>query len=40
MLREGIQGALNLAFGLWPITAIVLFCTGMLILAGNNMMTP
>ena len=34
--REGMQGALNLAFGLWPITAIVLLCTGLVIMAGNN----
>lgn len=34
--REGVQGALNIAFGLWPITAIVLLCTGLVIMAGNN----
>jgi hypothetical protein len=34
--REGVQNALNLAFGLWPLTAIVLLCTGLLILAGNS----
>lgn len=34
--RDGVQGALNLAFGLWPITAIVLLCTGLVIMAGNN----
>jgi hypothetical protein len=34
--REGVQNALNLAVGLWPLTAIVLLCTGLLIMAGNN----
>jgi hypothetical protein len=34
--REGVQNALNLAFGLWPITAVVLLATGLLIMAGNN----
>jgi hypothetical protein len=34
--REGMQNALNLAFGLWPLTAIVLLCTGLLIMAGNS----
>ena len=28
--------ALNLAVGLWPLTAIVLLATGLLIMAGNN----
>jgi len=35
-LRDRVQDAMNLAFGLWPITAIVLLCTGLLIMAGNN----
>jgi hypothetical protein len=28
--------ALNLMVGLWPLTAIVLLATGLLIMAGNN----
>lgn len=35
-LREHAQNALALAFGLWPLTAIILLCTGLLIMAGNN----
>jgi hypothetical protein len=35
-LRESVQNALYTAVGLWPITAIVLLCTGLLIMAGNN----
>jgi hypothetical protein len=35
-IREHVQGALALALGLWPLTAIVLMATGLLIMAGNN----
>ena len=36
MLREQLKDALHMAVGLWPLTAIVLLCTGLLIMAGNN----
>lgn len=35
-LREHVHNALAIAFGLWPLTAIVLLCTGLIIMAGNN----
>ena len=35
-IREHMHSALAVAFGLWPLTAIVLLCTGLLIMAGNN----
>lgn len=35
-LRDGIHQALAVLFGLWPLTAIVLLTTGMLILAGHS----
>lgn len=35
-LREHLHGALSVALGLWPLTAIVLLATGLLIMAGNN----
>lgn len=35
-LRENVRNALAVAIGLWPITAIILLCTGLLIMAGNN----
>ncbi len=35
-LREGIHNALAVMIGLWPLTAIVLLCTGLVIMAGNN----
>lgn len=34
--RDGAMEALSILVGLWPITAIVLLCTGLLIMAGNN----
>lgn len=34
--REHAHNALAIALGLWPLTAIVLLCTGLLIMAGNN----
>lgn len=36
VLREHAHNALAIAIGLWPLTAIVLLCTGLLIMAGNN----
>jgi hypothetical protein len=36
MLREQMHSALAVALGLWPLTAIVLLCTGLMIMAGNN----
>ncbi len=36
VVRERLMDALNLAVGLWPLTAIVLLATGLLIMAGNN----
>ena len=36
VLREHLYEGLQLAIGLWPLTAIVLLCTGLLIMAGNN----
>ncbi len=36
VLREQLHGALAVAVGLWPLTAIVLLCTGLLVMAGNN----
>jgi hypothetical protein len=35
-LRESLQDTLHLLVGLWPLTAIVLLATGLLIMAGNN----
>jgi len=35
-LRENIHNALAVMIGLWPLTAIVLLCTGLLIMAGNH----
>lgn len=35
-LRDGVREALAVAVGLWPLTAIVLLATGLLIMAGNN----
>jgi hypothetical protein len=35
-LREHLYEVLYMAVGLWPLTAIVLLCTGLLIMAGNN----
>lgn len=35
-LRESMTNAAAVALGLWPLTAIVLLCTGLLIMAGNN----
>ena len=35
-LRDGLHNALGLAIGLWPITAIILLCTGRLIMAGTH----
>lgn len=35
-LREHLRNALAVAIGLWPLTAIVLLATGLLIMAGNN----
>ena len=31
-----LQNALAVMIGLWPLTAIVLLCTGLLIMAGNH----
>ncbi len=36
VFREQLYEGLQLAIGLWPLTAIVLLCTGLLIMAGNN----
>jgi hypothetical protein len=36
VLRDGARDALMLAFGLWPITALVLLCTGFIIIAGHH----
>lgn len=33
---SNLYEALNLMVGLWPLTAIVLLATGLLIMAGNN----
>jgi hypothetical protein len=35
-LREHLHNAAAIALGLWPLTAILLLCTGLLIMAGNN----
>ena len=35
-LREGVHSVLAVLIGLWPLTAIVLLCTGLLIMAGNH----
>jgi hypothetical protein len=35
-VREAMHDALGLLLGLWPLTAIVLLCTGLIIMAGNN----
>ena len=35
-LREHLFATLNMLVGLWPLTAIVLFAAGLLIMAGNN----
>jgi hypothetical protein len=36
VVREQLSNALAVAVGLWPLTAIVMLCTGLLIMAGNN----
>jgi hypothetical protein len=36
VVRDQLYEALQLFVGLWPLTAIVLLCTGLLIMAGNN----
>lgn len=35
-LRDAARNAVAVALGLWPLTAIVLLCTGLIIMAGNN----
>ncbi|NVB78770.1 MAG: hypothetical protein HOV81_10280 [Kofleriaceae bacterium] len=35
-LGEHLRNAFAIALGLWPLTAIVLLATGLLIMAGNN----
>ncbi|HUS26870.1 MAG TPA: hypothetical protein VMZ53_00120 [Kofleriaceae bacterium] len=35
-MREKMHDALALMIGLWPLTAIVLLCVGLIIMAGNN----
>jgi hypothetical protein len=35
-LRDNMMNLLGLMVGLWPLTAIVLLCTGLIIMAGNN----
>ena len=36
MIREQAHALFGVLIGLWPLTAIVLLCTGLLIMAGNN----
>jgi hypothetical protein len=36
VLRERVHDTLAILVGLWPLTAIVLLCTGLVIMAGNN----
>lgn len=36
VLRDHAMDALRMMVGLWPLTVIVLLCTGLLIMAGNN----
>ena len=36
LIRDHLMDALHMMVGLWPLTAIVLLCTGLLIMAGNN----
>lgn len=36
VIRDHLMDALHVMVGLWPLTAIVLLCTGLLIMAGNN----
>ena len=36
VIRDHLMDALHMAVGLWPLTVIVLLCTGLLIMAGNN----
>ena len=35
-LRDNVHNVLAVVIGLWPITAIILLCTGLIIMAGNN----
>jgi len=35
VVREHVHAALGVLIGLWPLTAVVLLCTGLLIMAGN-----
>ena len=35
-LREQLYATLHVLVGLWPLTAIVLFAAGLLIIAGHN----
>jgi hypothetical protein len=36
VVRDHLYAAINVMVGLWPLTAIVLLATGLLIMAGNN----
>lgn len=36
VIRDHLMDAVHMMVGLWPLTAIVLLCTGLLIMAGNN----
>jgi hypothetical protein len=36
VIKDNLMVALHLLVGLWPLTAIVLLGTGLLIMAGNN----
>jgi hypothetical protein len=36
VVRERLMDALHLLVGLWPLTAVVLLMTGLLILAGSH----
>ena len=36
VIRDHLMDAFHMMVGLWPLTAIVLLCTGLLIMAGNN----
>lgn len=35
-LRRGVHEVLAVLIGLWPLTAIVLLCTALVIMAGNH----
>ena len=40
VVRDQVYAVLGVLIGLWPLTAVVLLCTGLLIMAGNHYTGP